>query len=130
VRAETAYIDGELCGVDDAGLPSFANTQAATDGKRGAKLGYYGNRQMSLSAVIAVARRPPSGGAKASWATASAHWGSGTFAFARPRLIDMSFEPDPSGAAFSRSRWNDGYAQIAVIADRAVNESNRPREER
>jgi hypothetical protein len=40
VRAETAYIDGELCGVDDAGLPSFANTQAATDGKRGAKLGY------------------------------------------------------------------------------------------
>jgi hypothetical protein len=59
VRAETAYIDGELCGVDDAGLPSFANTQAATDGKRGAKLGYYGNRQMTLSAVIAVARRLP-----------------------------------------------------------------------
>jgi ATP-dependent DNA ligase len=27
---KTAYIDGELCGVDDAGLPSFAQTQAAT----------------------------------------------------------------------------------------------------
>ena len=24
LKARTAYIDGELCGVDDAGLPSFA----------------------------------------------------------------------------------------------------------
>jgi DNA ligase D-like protein (predicted ligase) len=32
VKAKTAYLDGELCGVDDAGLPSFARTQAATDG--------------------------------------------------------------------------------------------------
>jgi hypothetical protein len=31
---KTTYIDGELCGVDDAGLPSFAHTQAATDGER------------------------------------------------------------------------------------------------
>jgi ATP-dependent DNA ligase len=31
---KTAYLDGELCGVDDAGLPSFAHTQAATDGER------------------------------------------------------------------------------------------------
>ena len=38
---KTAYIDGELCGVDDVGLPSFANTQAATDGVRGARLVYY-----------------------------------------------------------------------------------------
>jgi ATP-dependent DNA ligase len=30
VAAKTAYIDGELCGIDDAGLPSFAQTQAAT----------------------------------------------------------------------------------------------------
>jgi bifunctional non-homologous end joining protein LigD len=29
VNVKTAYIDGELCGVDDAG---FAQTQAATDG--------------------------------------------------------------------------------------------------
>ncbi len=32
---------GELCGVDDAGLPSFARTQAATDGERGGHLVYY-----------------------------------------------------------------------------------------
>ena len=41
VRMKTAYIDGELCGVDDAGPPSFAQTQAATDGERGARLVYY-----------------------------------------------------------------------------------------
>jgi hypothetical protein len=35
---KTAYLDGELCGVDEAGLPSFANTQAATDGERGVRL--------------------------------------------------------------------------------------------
>ena len=38
---KTAYVDGELCGVDDAGLPSFAHTQAATDGERGVQLVYY-----------------------------------------------------------------------------------------
>jgi ATP-dependent DNA ligase len=38
LNVKTAYIDGELCGVDDAGLPSFANTQAATDGERGVRL--------------------------------------------------------------------------------------------
>jgi ATP-dependent DNA ligase len=38
---KTAYIDGELCGVDDAGLPSFAQTQAASDGERGVQLVYY-----------------------------------------------------------------------------------------
>ncbi len=41
VKAKTAYIDGELCGVDAAGLPSFARTQAATDGERGVHLVYY-----------------------------------------------------------------------------------------
>jgi ATP-dependent DNA ligase len=41
VEAKTAYLDGELCGVDDAGLPSFAQTQAATDGERGLPLVYY-----------------------------------------------------------------------------------------
>ena len=41
VRVKTAYIDGELCGVDEAGLPSFAQTQAATDGERGVHLVYY-----------------------------------------------------------------------------------------
>jgi DNA ligase D-like protein (predicted ligase) len=41
LNVKTAYIDGELCGVDDAGLPSFAHTQAATDGERGVQLVYY-----------------------------------------------------------------------------------------
>ena len=41
VRAKTAYLDGELCGVGDDGLPSFAETQAATDGARGARLVFY-----------------------------------------------------------------------------------------
>jgi ATP-dependent DNA ligase len=38
---KTAYLDGELCGVDDAGLPSFAQTQAASDGERGVHVVYY-----------------------------------------------------------------------------------------
>ena len=41
LNVKNAYIDGELCGVDDAGTPSFAQTQAATDGERGVHLGYY-----------------------------------------------------------------------------------------
>ena len=41
LSVKTAYIDGELCGVDDAGLPSFARTQAATDGERDVHLVYY-----------------------------------------------------------------------------------------
>ena len=41
LRAKTAYLDGELCGIDDDGLPSFAQTQAATDGARSVRLVYY-----------------------------------------------------------------------------------------
>jgi ATP-dependent DNA ligase len=41
LNVKTAYLDGELCGVDDAGLPSFAHTQAATDGERGVRFVYY-----------------------------------------------------------------------------------------
>jgi ATP-dependent DNA ligase len=41
LNVKTAYLDGELCGVDEAGLPSFAQTQAATDGERDARLVYY-----------------------------------------------------------------------------------------
>jgi bifunctional non-homologous end joining protein LigD len=41
LHVKTAYIDGELCGVDGAGLPSFAQTQAATDGAREVRLVYY-----------------------------------------------------------------------------------------
>jgi ATP dependent DNA ligase domain len=35
VGAKTAYLDGELCGMGDDGLPSFSQTQAASDGPRG-----------------------------------------------------------------------------------------------
>src|SRR5580700_10214155 len=41
MRVKSAYLDGELCGVDEAGLPSFAQTQAATEGERGVHLVYY-----------------------------------------------------------------------------------------
>jgi hypothetical protein len=41
VRAKTADIDGELCGLDEDGLPSFAETQAATDGASGTHLVFY-----------------------------------------------------------------------------------------
>lgn len=41
VRAKTAYLDGELCGIDADGLPSFAETQAATDGSHVARLVFY-----------------------------------------------------------------------------------------
>src|SRR5208282_6142536 len=38
VRAKTAYLDGELCGIGDDG---FSQTQAASDGARGMRLVYY-----------------------------------------------------------------------------------------
>ena len=41
LNVKVAYLDGELCGVDDAGLPSFAKTQAATDGEREVRLVLY-----------------------------------------------------------------------------------------
>ena len=41
LNVKAAYLDGELCGVDDARLPSFAQTQAATDGERDVHLVYY-----------------------------------------------------------------------------------------
>src|ERR1700722_3323575 len=41
LNIKTAYMDGELCGVDEAGLPTFAHTQAATDGERNVQLVYY-----------------------------------------------------------------------------------------
>jgi len=41
VPVKSAYLDGELCGIGDDGLPSFSQTQAATDGSRGMRLVYY-----------------------------------------------------------------------------------------
>jgi len=40
VRAKNAYLDGELCGIGEDGLPSFSQTQAASDGG-GVQLVYY-----------------------------------------------------------------------------------------
>jgi DNA ligase D-like protein (predicted ligase) len=40
VRAKTVYLDGELCGVGEDGLPSFSQIQAASDGER-VRLVYY-----------------------------------------------------------------------------------------
>jgi len=41
IKADAAYLDGELCGIGEDGLPSFAMTQAATDDARGARLVFY-----------------------------------------------------------------------------------------
>jgi ATP-dependent DNA ligase len=41
VPANTAYLDGEVCGIGDDGLPSFSQTQAATDDSRGVRLIYF-----------------------------------------------------------------------------------------
>ncbi len=41
VTVESPYLDGELCGVGDDGLPSFSLTQAATDGQRGVRSVYF-----------------------------------------------------------------------------------------
>ena len=41
LKVKIAYFDGELCGVDESGLPSFAQTQAATDGEHDVHLVYY-----------------------------------------------------------------------------------------
>jgi bifunctional non-homologous end joining protein LigD len=41
LNIKTGYLDGELCRVDEARLPSFANTRAATNGERGVLLVYY-----------------------------------------------------------------------------------------
>jgi hypothetical protein len=50
VRVKTAYLDGELCGVGDDGLPSFSQTQAASDGERGVRLVYYAFDLLHLDA--------------------------------------------------------------------------------
>ena len=41
VRVKAAYLDGELCGIGEDGLPSFSQTQAASDGERSVRLVYY-----------------------------------------------------------------------------------------
>src|SRR5271166_1207632 len=41
VTVESAYLNGELCGVGADGLPSFSLTQAASDGQRGVRIVYY-----------------------------------------------------------------------------------------
>ncbi len=50
VKADTAYLDGELCGIGDDGLPSFSQTQAASDGLRGVRMVYYAFDLLHLDA--------------------------------------------------------------------------------
>ena len=38
---KAAYLDGELCGIGEGGLPSFSQTQAASDGSGSVQLVYY-----------------------------------------------------------------------------------------
>jgi ATP dependent DNA ligase domain len=58
LHVKTAYLDGELCGVDDAGLPSFAHTQAATDGDPTRR----GSRAAPQLRPVALPRRRGCGG--------------------------------------------------------------------
>ena len=46
---KSAYIDGELCGIGADGLPSFSQTQAASDGSRGVPLIYYAFDLLNLN---------------------------------------------------------------------------------
>ena len=66
MNVKTAYVDGELCGVDEAGLPSFAQTQAATDGEREVRLAYYAFDLLQLAdwdgCVELAALKVPRGG--------------------------------------------------------------------
>jgi bifunctional non-homologous end joining protein LigD len=59
INARTAYFDGELCGIDEFGSPSFARTQASSDSERGVHVVYYAfdlmhldRRNLSLSPLI------------------------------------------------------------------------------
>ena len=51
LRLKTAYLDGELCGVGEDGLPSFSQTQAASDGERGVRLHLVGRDTASLPLI-------------------------------------------------------------------------------
>jgi bifunctional non-homologous end joining protein LigD len=42
LKLKSAYIDGELCGVDAHGLPNFALTQQASDGGKDIAIVFYG----------------------------------------------------------------------------------------
>jgi ATP-dependent DNA ligase len=52
IRAKTAYLDGELCGVDNDGSPSFSRTQTASDGERGVRLLYYAFDQQARRSTL------------------------------------------------------------------------------
>jgi ATP-dependent DNA ligase len=72
LNVKTAYLDGELCGVDDSGLPSFARTQAATDGEREVRLVYYAFDLLHLDGLMF--QRCPSSSARrfsSPWSQAS-----------------------------------------------------------
>jgi ATP-dependent DNA ligase len=69
LNVKTAYIDGELCGVDEAGLPTFAHTQAATDGERNVRLVYYAFDLLHLT--VGMFRTFSSSSARRFWSRCS-----------------------------------------------------------
>jgi bifunctional non-homologous end joining protein LigD len=65
LNVKSANLDGELCGVDDAGLPSFALTQAAADGEH-VRLVYYALGTLIVQMVTNPLTDPGHKGAGAS----------------------------------------------------------------
>jgi bifunctional non-homologous end joining protein LigD len=56
LNVKTVYIDGELCGVDEAGLPSFAHTQAATFHSSSAPVAQRSLGDLELDGLVAHPR--------------------------------------------------------------------------
>ena len=65
LNIKTAYFDGELCGVDEAGLPTFAHTQAATDGE--ARCGSSTTVSIFCISMVGTSRTFSSSSAKRFW---------------------------------------------------------------
>jgi ATP-dependent DNA ligase len=65
---KTGYLDGELCGEDEAGLPTFAHTQAATGGERNVQLV---TLSISCISTVGTSRGFSSSSAKRFWSHCS-----------------------------------------------------------
>jgi ATP dependent DNA ligase domain len=135
LNVKTAYIDGELCGVDDAGLPNFAQTQAATDGERDVHLVYYafdllhlrGYRLMRSEAAGNAdhRRRECRWRAEAHNLTATRPWSCVVRAQNRLTACQKQFMGDPTSrlnprAAFPQFRRDARQRRGVAVATRAA----------